>query len=82
MARVILSRSFADLYAKGQVEHEVPGLKVRHLVRTLDERFPGIAKHLENGVAVAIDGVLHQNAWLEEVGLDSEVCFMPAIEGG
>ncbi|MGE0715817.1 MAG: MoaD/ThiS family protein [Alphaproteobacteria bacterium] len=82
MAHVILSRSFADLYAKGQVHHEVPGLKVRHLVRTLDERYPGIAKHLETGVAVAIDGVIHQNAWLEEVGLDAEVCFMPAIEGG
>jgi molybdopterin synthase sulfur carrier subunit len=82
MARVILTRSFADLYAKGQVEHDVPGLRVRHLVQGLDQRFPGIGRYLSDGVAVAIDGVIHQNAFLEEVGLDSEVCFMPAIEGG
>ncbi|BBK37493.1 hypothetical protein STAQ_25710 [Allostella sp. ATCC 35155] len=82
MARVILTRSFADLYARGQVEHDVPGLRVRHLVQGLEERFPGIGPRLSDGVAVAIDGVIHQNAFLEEVGLDSEVCFMPAIEGG
>jgi len=82
MARVILTRSFADLYARGQVEHDVPGLRVRHLVQALEERFPGIGPRLSDGVAVAIDGVIHQNAFLEEVDLDSEVCFMPAIEGG
>jgi hypothetical protein len=51
-------------------------------VQGLDQRFPGIGRYLSDGVAVAIDGVIHQNAFLEEVGLDSEVCFMPAIEGG
>lgn len=82
MARVIITRAIARLHTGGKVEHDVPGLKVRHIVRTLDERYPGIGRHLENGVAVAIDGVIHQNAFLEEVGLDSEVAFMPAIEGG
>jgi len=82
MARVLLTRALAKLHAGGAVEHEVPGRTVRHLIRALDERFPGIAPQLQNGVAVAIDGVIHQNALLEEVGPDSEVAFMPAIEGG
>lgn len=82
MARVVLTSSFANRYAGGQIEHEVPGLTVRHLIREMDARFPGIGAQLSDGVAVAIDGVMHQNALFEEVGLDSEVAFMPAIEGG
>ena len=82
MARVILTASFAGLYAGGQTEHEVPGQTVRQLVRVMDERYPGIGEHLSQGVAVAIDGEIYQNAFLEPVRPDSEVCFMPALEGG
>jgi len=82
MAQVILFSSLAREYAGGQVEHEVPGLTVRHLIRELDQRFPGLGERLEKGVAVAIDGEIHQNAWLEQVQPNSEVAFMPAIEGG
>lgn len=74
--------SLARQFAGGQEEHEVPGLTVRHLIRELDRRYPGLGERLEHGVAVAIDGAIHQNAWLEPVELNSEVCFMPAIEGG
>jgi sulfur carrier protein ThiS len=33
-------------------------------------------------VAVAIDGEIYQNAFLEKVEPNSEVAFMPPIEGG
>lgn len=82
MARVILVTSFATAYADGVTEHDVPGRTVREIVRHLDERYPGIGKVLSGNVAVAIDGEIHQNAFLEPVGPDSEVCFMPPIEGG
>ncbi len=72
----------AQRYAGGVVEHEVPGASVREIVRALDERFPGLGRELEHGVAVAIDGEIYQNAFLEPVGPKSEVCFMPALEGG
>ena len=81
MARVIFTASFASLYAGGKVEHEVPGENIRQLVRALDYRYPGIGERLAHG-AVAIDGEIHQNAFLEAVGPDTEVCFMPPIEGG
>ena len=74
--------SLARQFAGGKEEHEVPGLTVRHLIRELDRRYPGLGERLETGVAVAIDGAIHQNAWLESVEPNSEVCFMPAIEGG
>lgn len=82
MARVTLMSWLAQRYAGGVVEHDVPGESVRHVVRILDERFPGLGAQLEHGVAVAIDGEIYQNAFLEPVGPNSEVCFMPALEGG
>ena len=82
MARVVLTSSYAKLFAQGRTEHEVPGRTVRHLIRALDERYPGLGAHLSEGVAVAIDGVIHQNALFEDVPPNAEVCFIPAIEGG
>jgi len=82
MARVVLTSSYAKLFAQGVTEHEVPGHTVRHLIRALDDRYPGLGAHLSEGVAVAIDGVIHQNALFEDVPPNAEVCFIPAIEGG
>ena len=82
MARVVLTPSIARAFAGGRVEHEVEGREVRHLIRALDARYPGIAARLEDGTAVAIDGVIHQNAFFEAVPEGAEICFIPAIEGG
>jgi hypothetical protein len=82
VARVSLMSWLAQRYAGGVVEHDVPGGSVRDVVRALDERFPGLGRELEHGVAVAIDGEIYQNAFLEPIGPNSEVCFMPALEGG
>ena len=82
MARVVLTPSIARAFAGGRTEHEVEGREIRHLIRALDHRFPGIAARLEDGAAVAIDGVIHQNAFFEPVPDGAEICFIPAIEGG
>jgi hypothetical protein len=82
MARVVLTPTLAKQFAGGRMEHDVPGGNVRHIVRALEARHPGIGAQLDEGVAVVIDGVVHQNAMLETVGPDSEVCFVPAISGG
>jgi molybdopterin converting factor small subunit len=82
MAKVVLTASFAKQFAGGQTEHQVPGQTVRHLIRAMDARYPGIGERLQEDIAVAIDGEIHQNAFLEKVKADSEVCFIPAIQGG
>jgi molybdopterin converting factor small subunit len=82
VAHVILMPSLARKFAGGRAEHEIEGLTIRQLIRGLEQRYPGIGERLEHGVAVAIDGEIHQNALLEAVRPDSEVCFIPAIEGG
>ncbi len=57
------------------------------LIRNLGDRFPGIADQLiENGdirpsVAVSIDGEMVTGGVLDNVGLDSEIHFIPALGG-
>ena len=65
-----------------ETEIVLPGRTVRQLIRALEARFPAWGGKLEDDVAVVIDGVVHQNALLEEVGEDSEVAFIPPIGGG
>lgn len=82
MAEVVLNRELAKRFTDGETNIAVEAGTMRALVRELDARYPGIAKALGDGMAVAIDGQIFQDYFLEEVGPDSEVCFLPAIEGG
>ncbi|MEN3975882.1 MoaD/ThiS family protein [Emcibacter sp. SYSU 3D8] len=83
MAKVVLPGDLGRRFAGGEVEIRVEGDNVRRLIRALEERYPGIAEVLESdAMAVAIDGVVYQDAFLEEVGAESEVYFLPAIRGG
>lgn len=82
MAKVVLPLDVARTFAAGVTEHEVAARDVRALVRVLEERFPGISERLARGTAVAVDGEIYQDWFLEEVRPDSDVRFLPAIEGG
>lgn len=82
MAEVVLNRELARQFTNGETNITVEAVTMRALIRELDERYPGIAKVLGDGMAVAIDGQIFQDFFLEEVGPNSEVCFLPAIEGG
>jgi hypothetical protein len=63
-------------------ELEVEARNVRDLLRALGERFPALAPHLDGGYAIAIDGVIVQDAWFAPISADSEVHLLPAIRGG
>ncbi len=82
MPRVVLPLSVAQQYAGGKAEIEVEGETVRDLVRGLDSRFPGMAAMIREGMAIAIDGEILQDAMLEAVAPDSEVYLLPKIGGG
>ncbi len=65
----------------GTREIEIECRNFRGLVRALDEKWPGIEDVLTK-TAVAIDGQIYQDAWLEPIQPTSEVFFMQRIEGG
>ena len=82
MANVIINREIARQYTDGQTEIEVTSDNIRAVMRELDARFPGVGQVLRTDMAVAIDGEIYQHVLLEPVGPESEVAFIPAIEGG
>ncbi len=81
MARVVLNgnlKQFSD--GKSEFDHDV--IDVRQLFAQLGARYPQLAPHLEEGIAVAIDGEIFQDAWFAAIGPDSEVHVIPKIGGG
>lgn len=80
MARIVFPDHLLK-YTQGTSELEVQAETYRAVVRALNERWPGIEDVLAN-TAVAIDGQIYQDAWLEPVEPKSEVFFLHRIEGG
>ena len=66
----------------GVAEFDLSPTSVKHLFALLAERHPALARHLEEGVAMAIDGQIYQDALLEPIPPDSEVFLLPQIAGG
>jgi sulfur-carrier protein len=82
VARLILSGTLKQL-SGGVAELELDARDVRQLIRQLGERIPALAQHLqEEGYAVAIDGEIFPDPWLQPVGPQSEVHLVPPIGGG
>lgn len=87
MPRLVINSLLRELIiANG---YEIPGAdclnvsadSVRSLIRELDARYPGTAGSLQVA-AVAIDGEIYISAFAESLQPDSEVVFIPALEGG
>jgi molybdopterin converting factor small subunit len=81
MARVVLSGNLRK-FTGGETEVELEADNIRQLFRALGARYPALKPHLEEGLAVAIDGQIYQDAWLEPIPPDSEVHLLPQIAGG
>jgi len=82
VTKVVISGSACQRYLGGRTELEVTATTFRRLVLELEERFPGLGKQVEEGMAVAIDGEIFQDAYSAKFGPDSEVVLIPKIGGG
>ena len=81
MARVELVGNLAQLTG-GVAKFDLPVTSVKDLFEQLTALHPALGRHLEDGVAVAIDGQIFQDSLLEPIGPDSEVFLLPQIAGG
>ena len=81
MARVVLIGNLAQITG-GVAEFQLSATSVKQLFEQLTERHPALGRHLEDGVAVAIDGQIYQDALFAPIGPDSEVFLLPQIAGG
>ncbi len=81
MPRVVLIGNLAQLTG-GVAEFQLSATSVKQLYQQLAELYPELERHLAEGVAVAIDGQIFQDALLEPIRPDSEVFILPQIAGG
>ena len=82
MPTVVISGAACQRFTNGKTELEVTATTFRWLVREVDEKFPGLGKQVEEGMAIAIDGEIYQDAYGATFGDDSEVVLIPKIGGG
>lgn len=69
-------------HTAGVREFEVHAESFRDLVAQIELIYPGISKILIGKVAVAIDGDIIHDPFLDPVRPDSEVYFLHRIDGG
>ena len=82
MPRVTFSGTGARRFTGGQSEVEVEADTVRRLILELERRFPGLGREVEDGMAIAINGEIYQDAYNAKLDADSEVFLIPRIGGG
>jgi molybdopterin converting factor small subunit len=81
VSRVVLVGNLAQLTG-GVAEFQLSATSVKQLFQQLSELHPALEAHLAEGVAVAIDGQIYQDALFQAIGPDSEVFVLPQIAGG
>ena len=82
MPHVVIAGQAARRFTGGLAEFDVEATNFRRLILELDRRFPGLGHQVEEGMAVAIDGEIWQDAYQAPLGPDSEVYLIPKIGGG
>lgn len=81
-ARVVFTGDFSRRYTCGVKEFEIEATNLRGVIKTLDERYPGLGELLETETTVAIDGEIHEVDYYQRVRPGCEIFFIPKIEGG
>jgi hypothetical protein len=82
MPRVNLAGNAVKKFTHGESVLEVEADNFRRLVLELDRRFPGLGHQVEEGLAIAIDGEIYQDAYAARFTQESEVWLIPKIAGG
>jgi hypothetical protein len=82
MPHVVISGQAARRLTGGVSEFDVEANNFRRLVLELDRLYPGLGRQVEEGMAVAIDGEIFQDAYLAAFNSESEIYLIPKIGGG
>jgi len=78
---VFLSGPLRDA-VDGLASIEVEAETIRELITRLTDRYPKLEAHLEDGIAVAIDGTIYRDSWETPIPKNSEIYMLPRIAGG
>ena len=82
MPRVVLSVNLGEQFAGGLDSFDIEAANVRQMIRELDKRYPGLGSHIEDKMAVAIDGIIYPHPGRQAIAPNSEVVVIPRLPGG
>ena len=82
MPTVSIPSSLANRFTGGMSEVEVEASTFRRLILELERRYPGLGHQVEEGMAVAVDGVIFQDAFGLELKPENEIFLIPKIGAG
>lgn len=68
--------------ADGAASIDIEAATIRQLLERLIARYPRMETHMDQGIAVSIDGTLYRDNWEVEIPADAEVYLVPRIVGG
>lgn len=81
MLQVKLSSGFRG--ATGGAEFiSLPASTINQLFVELVNQYPQMRQHIDEGIAVAINGDLYRDNWGAQIDPKAEVFLMPRIAGG
>jgi len=60
----------------------VEGKTIRELLQNLGREYPPLRERIEQGVAIAIDGVIYRDDWEQPIPEGAEVGLLSRIAGG
>lgn len=61
---------------------EIEAATIRELLKRLVEQYPGMQMHLDEGIAVSVDGTMYRDDGDVLIPPDVEVVLLPRIQGG
>lgn len=79
---IIASGGSCHQFTGGKTELDVQATTFRQLIRELDKNYPGLGGHVEESMAVAVNGEIFQDAYQVELKPGSEIVLIPKIGGG
>lgn len=82
MPQVVLTGTLGNRFTGGETRIEVAAASVRQLIRALDDSYPGLGAEIEQAQALAINGEIYQDPYLQRLQADDEVFVLPKIGGG
>ena len=68
--------------ANGVKSVRVDGTTVHELLHNLAREYPTMRERIDQGIAVAIDGVIYRDNWEQPIPEGAEVVLLTRIAGG
>ena len=78
----VISTSLFHAALNGKDPVEIEASTIRQLLTILVEQYPRMQAHLDEGVAIAIEGEIYRDNWDRVISPGSEVFLIPRIQGG